>query len=214
MPAADHLGVEARALSDIADRDAEMRDGFDRDHRRPPRLHRSPQPCHCERSEAISRRWATRPPDKRLLPRSAPCNDIAAGRVPHWSSAAFCEQRNTARGNLAGARSLSPASSRFGTEQPFRAALRNEQVAPEADIVKNCLALTRPSKGRRLLEAAFDNASPPGGSAVQFANGGFSLHWRLAGPHHSPRMDVRPLCSQCRHAIEPRLRRLEFGGER
>ena len=90
----------------------------------------------------------------------------------------------------------------------------NGRGAPEADIVKNCLALTRPSKGQRLLEAPFDNASPPGGGAVQFANGGFSLHWRLAGPHHSPRMDVRPLCSQCRHAIEPRLRRLEFGGER
>jgi hypothetical protein len=49
----------------------------------------------------------------------------------------------------------------------------NGQDAPEADIVKNCLALTRPSKGQRLLEAPFDNASPPGGSAVQFANGGF-----------------------------------------
>jgi hypothetical protein len=41
-----------------------------------------------------------------------------------------------------------------------------------------------------------------------------TLHWRLAGPHHSPGMGVRPLYSQCRHAIEPRLRRLEFGGER
>jgi hypothetical protein len=38
VPAAEHLGVEPGALLDIADRDAEMRDGSDRDHHRPSRL--------------------------------------------------------------------------------------------------------------------------------------------------------------------------------
>src|SRR5436305_1338861 len=32
MPAADDLGVEAGAARDVADRDAEMHDGLDRDH--------------------------------------------------------------------------------------------------------------------------------------------------------------------------------------
>src|SRR5262249_47730132 len=38
------------------------------------------------------------------------------------------------------------------------------------------------------------DASPPGGSAVQFVNGGFSLHWRLAD--HIP----RPGWACCRYA--------------
>ena len=36
MPAADDLGVEAGAALDVADRNAEMHDGFDVDHRNLP----------------------------------------------------------------------------------------------------------------------------------------------------------------------------------
>lgn len=69
MPAAKHLGVEPGALLDIADRDAEMRDGSDRDHHRPSRF----AVCRLfmrARLRDLAERGA------RLLRRFASCNDI------------------------------------------------------------------------------------------------------------------------------------------
>ena len=72
MPAAEHLGVEPGALLDIADQDAETRDGSDRDHHSPSRLR------FCRRAELFMR---ARPRDlagrgARLLRRFASRNEI------------------------------------------------------------------------------------------------------------------------------------------
>ena len=56
VPVAEHLGVEPGALLDIADQDAEMRDGSDRDHHRPSRLRFAVgQNSLCEPAYAILR---------------------------------------------------------------------------------------------------------------------------------------------------------------
>ena len=69
MPAAEHPGVEPGALLDIADQDAETRDGSDRDHHRPSRS------AVCRVFMRASLRDLAEC-GARLLRRFASCNDI------------------------------------------------------------------------------------------------------------------------------------------
>jgi hypothetical protein len=125
VPAAEHLGVEPGALLDIADRDAEMRDGSDRDHHRPSRF----AVCRLfmrARLRDLAERGA------RLLRRFASCNDIllavtSRGRAPQPSRSirihrnARCEPRRcTAASPISYQRPDCAAASRSSIRAVFR----------------------------------------------------------------------------------------------